>query len=462
MTQTTRRLALRSLATAPLASAGIMIAACGQQEQAPGAPAGKPSSAGSQLRGAVTFWAINAPWGQMSQGEGGRLLADFRAKHPQLAIEVDDVVPSGPSSVEKLHTAAAAGTMPDLFMANRGYAAQLGAEGLSRPLDAYLKQSRALPRNDLWESHLEDASWKGQLYAITHSSGVWVLFVNRQLWQESGLDPDRPPKTWAELEDAARKATRMSGGEPDRVGYHPTWGNAGNSLWLVHYRQTGGDYFTSDWRPAFVNDDRVIGVFSWMKGFVDRQGGMQALEDLRKQVQASIGSSGAGIFASNRIASLIDSHTIITDLEQGAPDVHFSVAPLPLPPGGRQSGWQGGADLHLAKDSRAPDAGWAIIEHLMAPENILAFALALSRIPSRKSVGQSKAYLEKSPYHKFFVEVVPASHNVPIMPGNFELAPIISGITADILAGKRSVREALSDAAQQTSVVVEKWRRYLT
>src|SRR5205085_8698962 len=133
--------------------------------------------------------------------------------------------------------------------------------------------------------------------------------------QEAGLNPDQPPKTWADLEEAAKKTARVSGGTPERLGYHPTWGNAGPSLWLVHYRQAGGDFFTSDWRPAFANDERAIQVLTWMKGFIDRQGGPQALDDFRSQIQAS--SNAGGPFASNRIASLVETHTIITNLQAG-------------------------------------------------------------------------------------------------------------------------------------------------
>ena len=448
------RRAAGSVTLVPAAFAALAACAGPGKESS---PTGPPRPAGP-LTGRLTFWGITAVWGEMSKGVGGEQMAAFRARNPQLELEIADVVPGGPTSVEKLHTAAAAGTMPDLYMANRGYAAQLGAEAVSRALDPYLKGSPALPRDDLWDSHVEDASWKGQQFGVTHSSGVWVLFLNRALWQEAGLSDDRPPKTWAELEQAARHTARVSGGVPERLGYHPTWGNAGPSFWLVHYRQMGGDYFTRDWKPAFANDDRAIQVLTWMKGFVDRQGGPQALEEFRAQVQTS---AAGGPFASNRIATLIDTHANIAGLTAAVPQLAFTVAALPLPPNGRPSGWQGGADLHIGKESKAPEAAWAVIEHLMAPERILSFSLALSRIPSRKSVGRSPGYLDKSPHHQVLTDVVASSHNVPIIPGNAELAPIIMNVANDVIAGTRGIREALQEAAQQTTVVVEKWRRHL-
>jgi multiple sugar transport system substrate-binding protein len=343
-------------------------------------------------------------------------------------------------------------------MANRGYATQLGAEGISRSLDDFLKRSRALPREDLWDAHLQDASWKGQLYAVTHSSGVWVMYYNRELWQQAGMNPDQLPKTWDDLEAASRRVTTAGGGTPEKVGYHPTFGGTGQRFWLVHYRQTGGDFFTKDFQPAFATDERAIRTLTWMKGLVDKQGGWPALEEFRKQ--ASAGATG-GIFGSGKLGAIAETHTQIAVLQKAASPVPFSIAPLPLPAGGQQSGWQGGGDLHISKKTKQGDAAWAVIEHLMAPANILQFSLTLSRIPSRKSVGQGKDYLDKSPFHKVFVEMAPSSHNVPSVPGNLELEPIIVKLSDDVMSGQKSIRDALQDAAQQTKVVVEKWKQYL-
>jgi hypothetical protein len=34
-------------------------------------------------------------------------------------------------------------------------------------------------------------------------------------------------------------------------------------------------------------------------------------------------------------------------------------------------------------------------------------------------------------------------------------------VTPDVLAGKKGIRDALAEAAQQTTVVVDRWRKYL-
>ncbi len=57
---------------------------------------------------------------------------------------------------------------------------------------------------------------KGQLQALPVAFTTPVLFWNKALFEESGLDPNKPPKTWEELQD-------MSGKLKSRCSYTTSW-----------------------------------------------------------------------------------------------------------------------------------------------------------------------------------------------------------------------------------------------
>ena len=57
---------------------------------------------------------------------------------------------------------------------------------------------------------------KGQLQALPVAFTTPVLFWNKALFQESGLDPNKPPKTWEELQD-------ISGKLKSRCSYTTSW-----------------------------------------------------------------------------------------------------------------------------------------------------------------------------------------------------------------------------------------------
>jgi sn-glycerol 3-phosphate transport system substrate-binding protein len=46
---------------------------------------------------------------------------------------------------------------------------------------------------------------KGQLFALPVAFSTPVLFINKEAFRKAGLDPENPPKTWAETQQAAGK-----------------------------------------------------------------------------------------------------------------------------------------------------------------------------------------------------------------------------------------------------------------
>lgn len=417
--------------------------------------------AGAKLTGKVVFWSQSGSYSRFTEGIGADQIRAFREQHPQLDLDVQDILPGGVSQlIEKLYAAALGGEIADLYLASRNAIPELAVNGMALALDDYVKRSPALKREDMWPSHIADASWKGKLYGITHSTGVWVLFMNERLWREVGLDPAKPPKTWGDLVAVAQKTFRSSGGKVERLGYHPTWQNGGVVTWLAHLRQLGGHYFTADFNPSF-NSDKGVQALEFMKGFIDLQGGWPALTDFQQEVTGAVTSRGVGWnFGSNRIATQMDSHTIMATLRRDFPEITFQIARLPLPPGGTRSGLQGGPALAIAPQSKNKDAAWALIEHLMKPQNILAFSEALDRIPSRRSVATSAAYLQKDPFREVLIDEVPHSHWLPPVPGNSEIQTIVEGIVNNTLQGKKSAREALQEGETQTKAWFDKWHQY--
>ncbi|MBI3974242.1 MAG: extracellular solute-binding protein [Chloroflexi bacterium] len=461
----TRR-GLFGASAAGLAS-GVVIACAGGSGGAGGsgeAVTTTGAAKSAKLTGKLTFWSQSGSFSRFTEGIGAAQIRSFRELHPQLDLDVQDILPGGVTQhIEKLYASAIGGEIADLYLASRNAIPELAVNGTAVALDEYVKRSQALKREDMWGSHIADASWKGKLYGITHSTGVWVLFLNDSLWREVGLNPAEAPKTWDDLEVVARKAMRTGAtpGKVDRVGYHPTWHNGGVVTWLMHLRQLGGDYFTADFQPAF-GGDQGIRALEFMKRFVDLHGGWQALAEVQQEVAGAVTVRNVGWnFGSGRIATQMDAHTIMATLRRDFPETKYDVAPLPVPKGGKRSGLQGGTALAIAPQSKQREAAWALIEHLMKPEHILRFSEDLDRIPSRRSVASSAAYLQKDPTRKVLIDEVPHSHWLPPVPGNSEIQTIVAGIVNDALQGKRSVREALQQGEAQAKAWIDKWRQYL-
>lgn len=61
---------------------------------------------------------------------------------------------------------------------------------------------------------------QGRLVAMPFNSSTAVLYINRDAFRKAGLDPDRPPKTWRDVQAAAIKLTDT---DVTRCGYTTDW-----------------------------------------------------------------------------------------------------------------------------------------------------------------------------------------------------------------------------------------------
>jgi len=74
------------------------------------------------------------------------------------------------------------------------------------PVEDYLVQAgvdiEAL-KSKFFDFTVEEASYNGKLYALPFDTDARVLYYNKKLFKEAGLDPNKPPRTISELDDGS-------------------------------------------------------------------------------------------------------------------------------------------------------------------------------------------------------------------------------------------------------------------
>jgi sn-glycerol 3-phosphate transport system substrate-binding protein len=63
-------------------------------------------------------------------------------------------------------------------------------------------------------------SQKGELYSMPFNSSTAILYYNRTIFKKAGLDPTKPPKTYEEIEKAAKACVTKGGA---KVGFSASW-----------------------------------------------------------------------------------------------------------------------------------------------------------------------------------------------------------------------------------------------
>jgi ABC-type glycerol-3-phosphate transport system substrate-binding protein len=119
------------------------------------------------------------------------------------------------------------------------------------------------------------------VYGLPSQNYSMGLVYNRQLFTKAGLDPDKPPKTWAEVRDAAKKLSALGDGV---VGYGDySKSNTGGWHFTAEMYSLGADVAVQDgdtWTASFNNPagKQVLQQLKAMRWTDDTMGQKQLLE----------------------------------------------------------------------------------------------------------------------------------------------------------------------------------------
>jgi multiple sugar transport system substrate-binding protein len=248
---------------APLGAA--LVAACA------GTPGtGGTSAGGSAARGTIDFYH---EWDGVRTKLVDEIIADFQAQHP--AITVKPTLSRGNISMDKIFAAIAAGDPPDVTMILTHTGAVWAHKTALRWLDDRLKRDRINTEQVIYKATIDLMRLNGRHFGLPALvAGVDpFLFYNRQVFGQFGLDPNKPPRTWQELEDAALKLTQRDGGQLSRAGFVPS--ERPFFDWLY---QNDGRLFSPDGSKVTFHGPQGQETLSWMHDFTERVlGGIDAV-----------------------------------------------------------------------------------------------------------------------------------------------------------------------------------------
>lgn len=114
-----------------------------------------------------------------------------------------------PDANTRINVMFAGGSAPDIIAAAVGYLAVRASNGQFIPLDSYMEswEDRAFYQEEAYAKGL----YQGQFYGLGYHWDPRILIYRKDLFRESGLDPERPPETWETLAEYAEKLTRRDG-----------------------------------------------------------------------------------------------------------------------------------------------------------------------------------------------------------------------------------------------------------
>jgi ABC-type glycerol-3-phosphate transport system substrate-binding protein len=303
--------------------------------QASASPAATETGAGTTPSGGQTIkvTTTNAP-DENNPSDIARheqLLAEFKKVRPDVEVEAHQ----GGFDKEAFTAKFAAGTMEDSYLVPFTEPQELIARGQAADITDLMKS---------WEHFgsfnpealkvVQDS--EGRIYGVPVGGYALGLIYNRKLFQEAGLDPNKPPTTWDQVREYAKKLTDPSKG---RAGFAElSKGNQGGWHFTAWKYSFGGDLVQQNngkWTATF-NDDNGVKVLQTLKD-------MRWIDKSMTEQQLLTVGDVLPLLANEQVAMAVMAPDALRDMKTKfqAKIEDFGMAPLPQ--GGGNGTLAGGA-----------------------------------------------------------------------------------------------------------------------
>lgn len=429
------------LHAASLLGSALTLAACA----GPGGGTGQgaaPAAAGCRAK--IELWAYGIGGETMQQ-----LISTFTAEQPQCSITSVDQNDDAQGSVQtKLTTAQVGGAPPDLTGLSPSRFRTWTDAGLIADADDLFRRDR-LSKNDFPPALWSAMSYGGKVRALPFRANPdFVLHWLKDHFREVGLPPDQGPQTIADLDRMIPMLTRERGGELERVGMQP-WDfyGTGPNTFNAWARAFGGSYYDEAKDEMTFNHPRILRAVEWYTGWAHRIGA-DRVTALTSQLTAS--SPNTPFFVSRRWSIHPLTPTTLQAVKRADPSLATTEAlgagPMPYePPGKPGEVTIGGWGIALVNGSRQREAAWEFMKYCGASEEGTTIIARTNGLPGwLRSPGLDE--IAKDPLQKPYVEAIRRAQFAQYgfyVPVSVDFSPL-----DDVIAGRRSVRDAL-DAMQR-------------
>lgn len=356
------------------------------------------------------------------------LIYNYQRSHPNVKIQRINV-PFG-DMVNKLLLGSATGELPDLILIDNPYHQMLAAAGMLEDISERVQVwgEKDLYFPEAWASN----EYKGKVYGIPMGSNNLLLYYNADMLHAAGL---KPPSTWEELKDAAKKLTK-----PGVYGFQVT---------AVHNEQSIFSFLPFVWQSGselkdFNSPGTVEAVKLW-KEMVDN--GTMSKDILHQDLLTTNVQ-----FLSGHVAMMINGGWMMEILEREAT---FKWGVVKMPKNKDEATTLGGENWAITSTSKQKDVAWDFIRFSQGKENLKEFLLLIGRIPARKDLIQDPVW-QNDPNRKVLVDSMNITKARAYGPYYPEISKVLQEMLQQVVSGYLSPEDAVKEADKKIRLLLPK------
>jgi multiple sugar transport system substrate-binding protein len=386
----------------------------------------------------LEFWAVGR------EGEAvAQLLPAFEQANPGIRVRVQQIPLT--AAHEKLLTAYAGDSLPDITQIGNTWIAEFAALHALVPLQPRVAQSKQIRADDYFASAWATNVIDGTLYGIPWYVDTRLLFYRADLLREAGFDA--PPRDWADWQ-AQMDAIRAKSHGTRWGALLPT--NEYDQLLALALQQhvpllrTSGRYGNFESAAFKRTLAFYVGLF--------KRGDVPAWTNVQVGNPWQAFGRGEFVFYLSGPWNIGEFRKRLPASQQG----EWSTAQLPGPDGPGDSVAYG-SSLVILRHSKHQDAAWKLIEYLSRPDVQAHFYGLLGDLPARRSAWENPA-LEGDPKLRAFRAQLEHMRPAPQVPEWEQIVNMMQQVAARAVAGELSIDQATAQMDVQTDAILAKRR----
>lgn len=196
-----------------------------------------------------------------------KAIAKFEHAHPGVTVHYYSGIRKDDYS-EWFSRKLLAGEEPDIFMVLGTDFNQFASMGVMKNLETFIEEDTDFEPEKYFTSAFVSGQYESVQYALPYETVPTLMFVNKTLLTQEGIDMPEENWTWEDFYEICKKVTRDTDGDgvPDQFGSY-------NYDWMDALCSNGGGVFNKKGTEAALTDSRVVEAVKYVRSINDLYGG---------------------------------------------------------------------------------------------------------------------------------------------------------------------------------------------
>lgn len=379
-------------------------------------------------------------------------MAIFHERYPNIKVTMEPV--SYGEKETKYTVESEAGKAPDVFHLHAFSLPMFFGKGYAKDLTPFIEKEGPGFLDAWYELPLQLMQYNGKMHAMPGDYMTMVLFYNTEMFKAAGLDPDKPPKTWDEFLDYAKKLTRDTDGD----GNVDQWGfgvvgakDPGFSLRFGPFIWGfGGDYLTPDMKKSALDSPEAKEAFTFFVELYTKHKvvppGLTAMnaQEVRTQL------------AQKKVAMILGSGWTPPIVNGINPDLKafevLNAAPAPMKKQQATAIWL--SSWVMSPNTKHPDEAWELIKFITSKEIELKWFIDNRVTSSREDVSGVAPEILNDKFASVLASQLPYGKVEPQITQWPEIMDVFTTSLQEAVVEMKTPEAALAEAHERINAIL--------